>query len=89
MCKYLETYDLLIGLLKISSPAMYELILPSITKNMALFNFRHNQCHRSNLNGFNFGPGVTPYSIGIIWYSVTGYYVSLETVEMAIKGKLN
>jgi hypothetical protein len=42
----------------------------------------------SNLNGFNFGPGTTPYAIGIVWHTVTGYDKSLETVEMAIKGTL-
>ena len=53
------------------------------------FNFRYNGCHLSNLNGYTFGPGDTPFAIGIVWRTFTEYYKSLETVEMAIKGRLN
>jgi hypothetical protein len=60
-----------------------------LTKNIPSFNFRYNACHSSNLNGYNYGPGTTPFAIGIVWYSFTGYNESLETVEMAIKGKIN
>ena len=50
---------------------------------------RYSKCHSSNLNGFNFGPGKTPYAVGIVWYTVTEHYASLESVEMAIKGIFN
>ena len=48
---------------------------------------RHRHCHTSNLNGFNFGDGETPYAIGIVWYPITGYYKSLAKMEMAVKGE--
>ena len=52
------------------------------------FDFRYSSCHNSNLNGYNFGPGNAPYAQGIVWEPFTGYYASLESVEMAIKGIL-
>ena len=45
-------------------------------------------CHSSNLNGFNFGPGDTPFAIGIVWWPITTHYHSLAKVEMAIKGDI-
>ena len=45
------------------------------------------ECHTSNLNGYNFGPGQTPYAQGIVWIGVTDFFHSLAIVEMAIKGK--
>ena len=47
---------------------------------------RYNNCHAVNLNGYNYGPGGTPYAKGIVWHSFSGYYNSLESVEMAIIG---
>ncbi|KAK0061499.1 BpFREP16.1, partial [Biomphalaria pfeifferi] len=42
----------------------------------------YNACHRSNLNG---KWGSTSYGIGLNWYPLTGYYISVSFSEMKIK----
>ena len=57
---------------------------PNVRSIFNYFYHRYNNCHQSNLNGFNFGSGQTPFAIGICWVHFNGYYSSFESTEMAI-----
>lgn len=46
----------------------------------------YTACHRSNLNGYNYGSlSPTPYARGIVYYTFTTHYSSLEMDYMAIR----
>jgi hypothetical protein len=48
--------------------------------------FRFNNCHISNLNGYNVpAPGSASAWINIAWYPFTSPYMSLAAAEMAIR----
>ena len=50
--------------------------------------FRYKDCHLSNLNGYNWGPGNTDFAVGVCWSTYSTYNNSMKLVEMAVRGNL-